>query len=227
MTLQEHYEQLYQNAIQQIDQELYSIDELIDSTYDNRRGITLLIRPDDKVKTEIIKFLNTLNVFEPNQYFYPESDLHITVMSIISCYDGFNLGNINIEDYIKIIQQSITGIKPFDIEFKGITASPSCIMIQGFMPNNSLNQIRDNLRRNFNNTNLKQSLDKRYTIMTAHSTVFRIREKLRNKDQLIKLIAEYHNYTFGTFKVDQLEFVFNDWYQRKEYVKTLHQFKLG
>ncbi len=227
MNLKEHYDQLYQNAKQQIEQDAYSYDELIDSKNDKRRGITLLIRPDDKVKAEILKFLHSLKGIEPNQYFYPESDLHITIMSIISCYKGFDLGNINIEDYIKVIRQSITDIKSFTIEFKGITASPSCVMIQGFMANNTLNQIRDNLRTHFKNSTLQQSLDKRYTIQTAHSTVFRIREKLAKKTYFLKLMDEYRNHNFGTFTVDQLEFVYNDWYQRKEHVKTLHQFKLG
>ena len=226
MKLKEHYTQLYKESILKIQSDNYQIDELIDSTADKRFGITLVLRPDNKVKKEIQKLLTKLKITEPNQYFYRDSDLHVTVMSIISCYDGFSLDQINIEDYVTIIQNSINGLNRFDIEFKGLTASPSCLMIQGFLKDNTLNQLRNNLRENFKNSGLEQSMDKRYTIQTAHSTIFRLKEKLTNKEAFLNDIEEYRDYDFGTFSVESLDFVFNDWYQREEYVKTIFCFEL-
>ena len=87
-------------------------------------------------------------------------------MSIISCYDGFDLNAIDVSKYIDIIKKSITVNTNVEIQFKGLTASPSCIMVQGFMSSPSLNKIRDNLRTHFKNSDLEQSLDKRYAIHT-------------------------------------------------------------
>ncbi len=226
MDLKEHYSKLYQTSILKIESNSYDVDKLIDSDNDKRFGITLLLRPDNSVKGNIQKFLSELRVVEPNQYFYPESDLHLTVMSIISCYDGFNLNQIKIEDYIETIKKSIMGIGSFKIEFRGLTASPSCLMIQGFIKNNTLNQIRDNLRVDFKNTNLEQSLDKRYAIQTAHSTIFRLKERIENKERFLDIVKKYRDYYFGTFTVDSLILVYNDWYQRKEFVKELYRFEL-
>ena len=61
------------------------------------------------------------------------------------------------------------------LTYKGVTASPSCLMIQGFMNHESLNITRNNLRKKLKNTTLQQSIDKRYSIQTAHSTVCRFR----------------------------------------------------
>lgn len=226
MNLVEHYNNLYNDSIQKIEADLYTVDKLIDASNDNRRGISLLIRPEEFVKNEIQLFLEKLKLIEPTQYYYRYSDIHITVMSIISCYSSFNLKQINIDDYIDVIRRSIENLNSFEIEFRGITASPSCVMIQGFLSDNTLNSIRDNLRCNFDKTSLEQSLDKRYSIHTAHSTIVRLRNRLANKSEFIKTLNDYRNYYFGTFTVSSLELVFNDWYQRIENVKTLYQFNL-
>lgn len=118
------------------------------------------------------------------------------------------------------------GVSCFNIEFRGLTASPSCLMVQGFPENNSLTQIRDSLRVDFKETDLEQSMDKRYAIQTAHSTVFRLKEEIENKESFLDTLEKYRDYYFGTFAVDSLELVFNDWYQRKEYVKELYRFEL-
>ncbi len=226
MDLIEHYNKLYSDSLPRIKSDSYVVDELIDSPTDNRFGITLLSRPDNAIKTEIQKFLDKIRAIEPQQYFYRNSDLHVTVLSIISCYNGFQLSKIPVEKYVKVIQKSISGFKPFQVEFRGITVSPSCVMVQGFLENDTLNQIRDRLRTNFQKSGLEQSIDKRYAIQTAHSTIFRLREKLKNKEDFIKIIEEYREYYFGTFTVETIEFVFNDWYQREEYVKKIFDFNL-
>lgn len=226
INLKEHYSKLFQDSIQKIQSDSYQIDELIDSDNDRRFGITLLLRPNNSVKTNIQKFLSEIRTIEPNQYFYRDSDLHVTVMSIISCYDGFNLNRIRIEDYVDTIKKSLRWISPFNIEFRGLTASPSCLMVQGFLENDSLNQIRDNLRIDFKNSSLEQSIDKRYAIQTSHSTIFRLKNKISDKENFLNKVNEYRDFYFGSFEVDTLELVFNDWYQRKEYVKTLYKFCL-
>ena len=167
MNLADHYDNLYKDAILKIKSDTYQTDNLIDSSLDNRFGITLLIRPGSQVKNRIQKFISDLKAIEPNQYYYPDSDIHVTVMSIISCYNGFDLAQISLIDYVELIKKSIATHKRIEIEFKGVTASPSCIMIQGFLSDDTLNRMRDNLRINFRNSNLEQTIDKRGHLKTA------------------------------------------------------------
>lgn len=226
MYLPEHYNNLYNESLKKIKTNDYQVDHLIDDTTDNRRGITLLIRPDQNTKDEIQLFLNKLKTIEPKQYFYPNTDIHITLMSIISCYAGFDMSQINIESYLPVIQNSINRVKPFYITFKGITMSSSCVMIQGFISDNNLDMIRENLRKEFYNTDIQQTIDKRYTIQTAHSSVFRLKHSLQNKTEYLQLLERYKAHNFGTFLVDSLELVYNDWYQREAHVKKLFEFPL-
>lgn len=226
MNLTKHYDNLYNTSINNIENDNYVIDSLIDASNDKRLGITLLIRPSQNLKDNIQQFLEVLKKVDGSQYYYPSSDIHITVMSIISCYDGFTLDKVSISDYISLVKKSLHNIKPFNVHFYGITASKSGIMIQGFPENETLNNLRDNLRKNFNNSRLEQSLDKRYTIQTAHSTVVRFKNKLKNKKDFLKALQEFKNHDFGSFEVAKVDLVFNDWYQREQRTKVLGTFLL-
>ncbi len=68
------YDELYQNSIQNIQGGKNDIDfNLVDKKNDKRRGITLLIRPDEDIKNQIIKFQKELFEIDENQYYQPES----------------------------------------------------------------------------------------------------------------------------------------------------------
>ncbi len=226
MNLQEHYNQLYTTSAKVILEEKYKIDDQINDASDSRFGITLLIRPNDEVKAQIQLFLNELRAIDSKQYYYTNSDIHITVMSIISCYEGFTLNKIRIEEYIEIIQKSLLDVDKIKINFNGVTASPSAIMIQGFPSDLSLNNLRDKLRENFKKSTLQQSIDSRYAIATAHSTVVRFQEKIENPKKLISVVEKFRDYDFGEFTVDKLELVYNDWYQRERNTIDLADFYL-
>ncbi|WP_443939759.1 2'-5' RNA ligase family protein [Pedobacter sp. MW01-1-1] len=225
MNLKEHYDKLYTESIAKIGTGNYEIDPLIDDETDKRMGITLVIRPDEKTANRIQHFLSEAKALEPNQYYYANSDMHITTLSIIACYNGFDVANIIVEDYAAKIEKVLMNHHSFPIRFKGLTASPSCVLIQGFLTD-SLNAIRDDLRTAFKNSALQQSIDTRYAIQTAHSTVIRFREPLKDEKALINLIEKYRDFDFGTFEVETLELVYNDWYQRKRLVKKLRNFDL-
>ncbi|MNL07326.1 hypothetical protein D3C87_1279990 [compost metagenome] len=215
MNLQEHYDQLYQKSSKAISEGNYIIENQINDVSDSRFGITLLIRPSDEIKANIKLFLEELKEVDSTQYYYPDSDIHITVLSVISCYEGFTLDKIRIETYIEIIQKSLIDVDKININFKGVTASSSAIMIQGFPTDGSLNNLRDKLRENFKKSTLQQSIDSRYAIATAHSTVVRFQEKLENPKKLMDVAEKFRDFDFGEFTVDKLELVYNDWYQRE------------
>jgi len=220
------YLNLNDKAYAEILSDNYSIDDLIDSPTDQRFGLTILIRPNDNLKIEIENVLNKIREVEPEQYYYPKSDLHVTTLSIISCYSGFDISNISIDQYSEIILKSLKDIENFEIEFKGIILANSGILIKGYPTNNSLNLLRKKLRTNFKQVNLEQSIDSRYLITTAHITALRFRKKLKNKKTFLNLVGQFKECNFGNSKVEYFELVYNDWYQKTENVTILNQFKI-
>lgn len=226
MDLKEHYHELYKVSSQAILAENYRLDLNIKNPSDSRFGITLLIRPDENIKANIKLFLDEIKAIDPAQYYYPDSDIHITVISIISCYEGFKLDKITVNDYVAIIQKSLVDIGKIKINFRGVTASPDALMLQGFPSDESLNNLRNNLRRNFKKSGLQHSIDSRYTIATAHSTVMRFQERLQNPEKLLEVVEKFKEFNFGEFTVDNLELVYNDWYQREKNTVHLKNFSL-
>jgi len=125
VALAEHYHRLYTQSVDQISSEGVITDSWLDDPLDDRRGITLLIRPDKVVKERILEWLQQLRETEPEQYYYRASDVHITLLSVISCYSGFQPEQIDLPSYTQLIRDSLKGEKSFSIRMQGITASPS------------------------------------------------------------------------------------------------------
>ena len=224
--LQKLYDQLNHASAPLIASGKYSIDKCIDDPSDRRFGVTLLFRPDATVQKEMMGFLDKLQKIEPNQYYYPSADLHVTILSVISCYEGFQLSRIPVQEYIQVIRDSISEIPAFEVAFRGVTLSPSGLLVQGFSQNDSLEKLRNILRSKFRRSGLQESIDKRYTLKTAHTTVFRFRERLGNKEAFTHLMSSCRDHYFGKSTVSGIELVFNDWYLRSEKVKLLHEFEL-
>ena len=220
------YNKLYIDGIQKMRSDQYEMDDQIDVSLDKRRGVTLLIRPDEHVRCRILEFLAALRALEPEQYYYPPSDLHVTVMSIITCYDGFDLKQIAVDDYVELIHRCLRSKTKIRISFKGITASPSCIMIQGFPQQPVLDELRNSLRTAFKTSSLQQTIDQRYSIQTAHVTVVRFTKPFTAKEKFIKVLEDFKDYDFGETAISEVELVHNDWYQREKFVKTLFRFNI-
>jgi 2'-5' RNA ligase len=221
------YDEMWNNSLEAFREDKFEFDPLIDNPDDLRRGITLQAKPGKDILAAFKKFIDEIRKNEPDQYFYKPGEIHITVMSIINCIPEFSLSKINLHDYIKAIEKCLKNIGDLKIKFSGITASPSCILIQGFQANNSLQMIRNNLRSEIKGANLYNSIDKRYQIKTSHCTVIRFKEELRNKDKFVDFLKDYREYYFGDTSINELELVFTDWYHKQEIVKVLHKFKLN
>lgn len=131
--LQQHYQALWQQSLVKFEQQQLETDALLTAREDSRYGVTLLARPSEQVKQQIRHHLAELMQLEPQQYYYPASDLHLTVLSLISCYAGFALSQLDTAAYVELVKEVIADTGPFRLDFQGITASPSCVLVQGFL----------------------------------------------------------------------------------------------
>lgn len=226
MNIENHYNTLWNESLERFKNNDFELDPLIDSEDDPRYGMTLLARPSNEVKEQISQTLEEIKRVAPRQYYYPESDIHLTVLSIISCYPEFSINQIDPEDYQDIVQSAVASTAPFEIEFRGITASPSCILTQGFPKGDQLTVLRDELRKAFKESGLQHSIDKRYTLKTSHMTVVRFWESFKDPGKFIKKITRLRDKNFGSCVIDQVELVGNDWYQRKEKAESIATFSL-
>jgi 2'-5' RNA ligase len=224
--LLQFYNLLYDQSILKIKDGNVLLDKMIDNNKDRRRGLTLLIRPDLNVIDKINRFQKEIKKIDEHQYYQPVSDIHLTVLSIIPCYEGFNLADIAVQEYVQIITESIKGIGRIKLNFNGITTSPEAVLIQGFPVDRELDTLRNRLRENFARTNLQHSIDSRYKMSAAHVTAIRFREMLVSPERFAEMLQRYREVNFGEMRVKSLDLVYNDWYQSRKVVKMLYQFIL-
>lgn len=217
---------MWQSAYPQIQQGKVELDPYLQGKKDARRGITLLARIQGRAAEQINAFVQQLRAIEPQQYAYPSTDFHITVMSIVSCYSGYQFDNSLAQKYQDLVNQALKGSHQFSIEFSGITASSGAVMICGFVMDNQLANIRDNLRELAKTSKLENSLDARYPIKTAHSTVFRLCHPLQNAQQFSEYLNANKTTLFGRIQVERLELVVNDWYQTQTNTSLIDSFSL-
>jgi 2'-5' RNA ligase len=222
--LQEIYTQMWQNAMHKYQQNQFEFDDYLSGRKDTRRGITLIAKPSSKVRSKITKFLSEFSELEPDQYCQPDSDLHITIMSIVACRENYVLQNEY--QYCDAVNKILEGVRQFEVEFCGITASPNCVLLQGFPHDESLNNLRNTIRKEFLGNTLEHSMDTRYTIKTAHSSVIRYRISPANPSKMVSFLKLNKERYFGVCKITELELVLNDWYQRKSNTRLLARYNL-
>ncbi len=107
-----------------------------------------------------------------------------------------------------------------------MAATDSCLLIRGFPDTPALETLRDNLRANFKNSGLEQSIDQRYAIHTAHSTVVRFKRNLKDPKAFLGIVKKYAHHPFGVSPVQEVALVCNDWYQREQNTRILNIFNL-
>lgn len=238
--IKEIYNHMWSSSVEQYKANNCELDPLIHSPLDTRAGTTVLsyfyggamtyngdeTDVNSDVRGTISNFIEKLRTIEPEQYFYPVDELHLTVLSIISCVPEFTLADIELPEHVAAFKAALKGMKSFKIHYKGITISPSCVVLQGFPDDDSLATLRNNLRECFTQANLATSIDARYKITTAHTTIMRFQTPLRASCKFVELLEQHREYDFGTLDVKQLDFVFNNWYQQLSFTKNLKSVKL-
>ena len=225
-TLAQQYRMIHQTGEEHLKKDTYFIDQRIHSPTDDRRGITLLIRPSSEIKETIQQQLADLKTIAPEQYFYPQSDIHFTVLSIISCTPGFHLHQIEVPAYIELIGTAISQQKPFQITCQGVVLSKTGLLVCGYPEKDFLNQFRQTLREAFQSSSLRHTIDKRYKRTTAHATVMRYSNEMDNKQPFLSSIHALRNHSFGVMEVAEMELVYNNWYQQQQNTEVLHRFLL-
>ena len=227
-TSEQHYRHLWQSAMQSFHQSRVETDDnLLDKQNDLRRGMTLIIRPNRAVVQKISLFLSELTDAEPTQYFYHSNELHVTLLSLFTATTNYQPYYAKQSAYLRAVDSLLSQTRRFVIRFRGVTASPGAVMIQGFPENDALNILRDLLRLQFVSEGLGDEVDRRYAIKTAHITVFRFQRQPGNIKLFMECLRKYQSYDFGETEVDFIQMVRNDWYMSEDRVSVIKKWELS
>lgn len=224
---QQVYERLWSEALSRFSQGQVELDPYLQHPErDFRRGISLIVRPDPAVAAPLAGLINELKALEPEQYFYQPEELHLTVLSLISAAATFERQQALLETYHSVLAPLFAQAQPFNINFRGVTASAGAVMAQGYTDQNRLNELRDAIRQALRPAGLAGHLDRRYKISAAHITLMRFQAPPRDLPRLVAALTAARSRLFGRTTVARLEFVINDWYMSRDKVQRVATYPL-
>lgn len=208
--LKEHYDHILEQNKEILLNGGHGDSFLLSPETDARMAVALLIRAKGEASEKITDYLQEMKKAEPELYYYPPQDFHVTVLDILRGKPYRTLPE-NIGDYITCIQECADKVKSFCIDFKGVTASDNAVLACGYYEY-GLEEIRQSVRKALSKNNL--ILEERYQTISAHITVARIPQRLENQEQFLKHIKK--EIRFGKMEVDSLELTFHNWYDSKK-----------
>lgn len=210
--LHAHYDAMWDDAIGALANGDIDCDTCLGAGPDSRRGLTLLARPCRMLRERFDALLDRLTAAEPQQYRYPPSDMHVTILPLFTATDSPAIELARLEDYRAAVNAALDGIDSFEIDFDGIALSRGAVVARGFPRGAALETLRQRLRDQLRERGLGASLDQRYRLVTAHATLFRFMTPLRRPADFAALLEGLRHEPFGVTRVDQVELVINDWY---------------
>jgi len=225
--LARHYDALWQDAVDYFAIGKVALDPfLIDRRRDHRLGLTVIARPTQQVVDQFSALIHELTQIEPHQHFYQPSELHITILSLFTATEEVEPYFAKIPSYLTALDPVLSAAERFTISFRGITASKSSIIAQGFPQDGSLECLRERLREALRSQNLGEGLDARYRITTAHTTIMRFQTQPLDLKRLIKILGGYREYDFGQSAFQTVQLVKNDWYMSADKMEVLADYPL-
>lgn len=210
--LREHYDSILQKNYKILLAGGNGRIDFTDFVDNNVRSLVVLVRLAQDVGQRISECIESLKKIEPDMYFYPQKDFHVTVLDVLKGEAGRQIPE-NISQYIEAVRECAKSIEPFEIEFDGLTASDNAVMVRGFYEP-QLQILRENLRHELRVRNL--ILDERYETFSSHVTIARLCDKYSEPARILSFVNT--PVSFGKMRVKSLEISFHSWCDSKKKV---------
>ena len=117
--------------------------------------------------------------------------------------------------------------RAFSLKFRGVTASPEAVLVQGFPQDDVLARLRDELRNALRECGVGENLDRRYKIAAAHLTVMRFSNPQADWKRLLDFLQAHRETDFGETRLESLQFIWGDWCASADTVRVLREYQLG
>lgn len=194
---------------------------------DARRGLTLLARPGPELARCVDTFLAALRAAEPEQYFQPTADLHLTVLSLFGATADHAPYLARLDDFRAAADEALRDVPAFTVKVEGVTVSRGAVLARGFPRDGTLERVRERLRSALAARGLGGGLDQRYRLQTAHLTLVRFAAPLSRPQAFVQALVAARRHAFGEMEVREMELVVGDWYQSAECTRRVQTYALS
>lgn len=224
--LKVHYDTMWDCAFDAVARGDVEYDTHLTAGRDPRQGLTLIARPDQALQARLHSLMDCMAASEPHQYCYPATDLHMTILALFTVTENPAPHLLRLADYCAAVRAALDGLEAFEIDYHGITMSRGALIAQGFPRGPTLESLRERLRAELHDKGLGASLDQRYRLVTAHTTLFRFNSPLQDARRFAALLESLRNEPLGCMVVNEVELVKNDWYMSSSSVERVARIPL-
>jgi 2'-5' RNA ligase len=208
------YERMWADARAQLAEGTCNADEYLGGVRaDDRVGITLVARPPSSLIEQLAETRRELAQRLAGHYLVPEADLHVTILSLEPVRSGF----VPRGEVAAALGSAVDACDPhtaFPIEARGISGSPSAVVMCGYPGSTALNAFRDAVREVCRARDLAPLVDRRYAAHGAHSTMLRFVGGSFPAEQF-PWLETLRRVPLGSHMLSRLELVTSDWYLRR------------
>ena len=189
---------------------------------DFRRGLSLVL-PIRSISDAYSKLVASLRQIEPNQYYYPFGDLHVTVFDFIQASDQYGKSAELDSLFLDLSRKVLRSATPFRIHMDGIVFSRAAGLIQGF-DGQVLCSLRESIREELKTRGIPN--DERYKSESAHVTFLRFLGRPAAPRELCRHIQSHRSFEVGMELVREFEVVEHDWYNKAEHKRVIGRIEL-
>ena len=184
---------------------------------DDRMALTLVLRPSPEAAEAALRALKPLRRLEPRQYFYPASDLHITVLDLIPGQPGLPCPSPPlIQRYRDLLTPVLADTASFPVFLRGLTASESAVLVKGYYHSGTLDGLRARLREALAQGGLPAR--ERYGTRSCHLTAMRLVTPVSAPTAFLDALRRLEDCPLGVFCACQAELVYHDWYDARKQI---------
>lgn len=220
-SLHTHYGAMWEGAFASIAAGDIECDRRLAAGPDPRRGLTVIARPGPALAARFDALLERLAAAAPGQYRHPVADMHLTVLSLFTVGDDPAFALARLDQYRAAVQEAVRAIDAFGIEFRGITLSRGAVMACGYPQDGMLEMLRERLRAQLRERGLDGTLDGRYRLVTAHSTLLRFAGPLADPVRFARELERLRDEPLGRMQVNEVQLVVNDWYMSHQSLRQV------
>lgn len=180
-----------------------------------RWGVSAVLRPTGDVAATLAGVSETLAGFTGRrQTLYGPSNLHTTVRSIETYRAGVTDEDAAVRIYAEILDRIAGRRGPIRIAYRGLTASASGVLAQGWPVGDELYRLRRTLLEKLSDRGLSGGPEAERTRRTAHASLVTFAASPRYPEALVEFIEANRRTPYGVASFNSVEIVR---YERTKY----------
>lgn len=174
--------------------------------------LTTVARMPPALSAKILEFQEDVRRLDPRQYFYPVTDIHLTVLNCAAFLKNPDiLDEADIQRVARELGEVFSSVQSFPVQVKGVGVLPARVFVQIFDSSGTIAALRQKIRQKLSNQAWHPEAENKLLMpnpILVWANVVRMRQLV--SPEFVDLISKYREAEFGSFEVQEIELAITD-----------------